>query len=59
MIQIIIYAVAIIVILLLTIIIASATSKNKKLNKTSEALYELLPHLDCGECGRVDCMNFA
>ena len=59
MLQIIIYAVAIIAILLLTIIVSSVKSKNKRLNKTSEVIFELLPHLDCGECGREKCIIFA
>ena len=59
MLKIIIYAVAMIVILLVTIIISAITCKNKKLSKTSEVLYELLPHLNCGECRREPCKAFA
>lgn len=59
MFKIIIYAVSMVVILLVTIIVSVITCKNKKLNKTSEVLYELLPHLNCGECRRENCKLFA
>jgi Na+-translocating ferredoxin:NAD+ oxidoreductase RNF subunit RnfB len=59
MLKLIIYIVAVIVILIVTLMIAAITSKNKKLSKVSEVLYELLPNLNCGECGRTDCKQFA
>ena len=46
-------------ILLITLIIVIVTSKNKRLDKTSEVILELLPGLNCKKCGRVDCMQFA
>ncbi|MBQ8452052.1 MAG: 4Fe-4S binding protein [Clostridia bacterium] len=57
--QIYIYIAVIVAILALTIFIASITRKNKKLDKTSEVLFQFLPHLDCGECGRSECRKFA
>lgn len=59
MLKIIIYAVSIMLILVTTIIIVVAVSKNRKLNKTSEIIRELLPNLDCKECGRENCSVFA
>ena len=57
--KIILYSVSIFVVLLVILIVVFVTSKNKKLDKTSEVLRELLPNLDCGKCGRKDCMQFA
>lgn len=57
--KLIIYSVVVAVILLITIIAVIAASKHKKLNKTSEVLLELLPGLDCKQCGRNTCVNFA
>lgn len=57
--EILIYSIAVAVVILFTIIIVAVTRKNKNLDKTSEVLYELLPNLNCGECGRQDCMKFA
>ncbi len=57
--KILIYAASVIVVLALTILIVVITSKTKKLNKTSEILYDLLPLLNCKECGRKDCAEFA
>lgn len=59
MLKIILYAVSVLVVLLTTIIIVVVTNKNKKLDKTSEVLRELLPSLDCGRCGRKTCAMFA
>lgn len=59
MIKIILYALSVIAILITTIIIVVVTRKNKKLNKTSEVIYELLPLYNCKECGRENCMAFA
>ncbi len=59
MLKIIIYVFEVLVVLITTIIIAAVTSKNRKLSKTSEVLYELTPHLNCGECGRPTCLLFA
>lgn len=57
--KIIIYSAVVFVVLLITIIVAIATSKNKKLNKTSEVIRELLPNINCGSCGRPNCVMFA
>ncbi len=59
MLKIIIYAVSILLILIVTIAIVVVTRKNKKLDKTSKVIYELLPLYNCKECGRVNCMAFA
>ena len=59
LVKILIYAASVVVVLALTILIVVITSKTKKLNKTSEVLYELLPLLNCKECGRKDCAEFA
>ncbi|MBR2390924.1 MAG: 4Fe-4S binding protein [Clostridia bacterium] len=57
--RIILYAASIALVLIITIIIVVATNKHKNLDKTSEVVRELLPGLDCGKCGRVDCQSFA
>lgn len=59
MLKIVLYAVSVMLVLLITIVIVVATSKNKKLDKKSEIIRELLPNLDCGKCGRRDCVQFA
>lgn len=59
MLKIILYCAAVFLVLLITIIISVATSKNKKLDKTSEVIRELLPDLNCGRCGRKICAQFA
>ena len=55
----ILFAVAFAFVLLLTIIISIATSKSKKLNKMAELIRELLPGLNCSQCGRQSCARFA
>ncbi len=57
--EIVVYVVTVVLLLLFIIAIVVFTSKNKKLNKTSQVIYELLPNLDCKECGRSSCMQFA
>lgn len=57
--DIIIYVVCVLVVIIATIVIVVLTSKKKKLDKTSSVLYELLPGLNCKECGRKDCAEFA
>jgi len=59
MVKIIIYAATVIVLLLLIIAIVVIANRNKKLDKTSEVIYELLPNLNCKRCGRLDCKQFA
>ena len=59
MLKIALYAVSVLVILIVTIIIVVVTNKNKKLNKTSEVIRELLPNINCGSCGRTTCVEFA
>ena len=59
MMKILLYGASIFVVLLVILIVVFITSKNKKLDKTSEVLRELLPNLDCGKCGRKDCVQFA
>ena len=59
MLKVLLYCAAVFLILLITIIVSVATSKNKKLDKTSEVIRELLPGLNCGRCGRKLCANFA
>lgn len=59
MLKIIIYIASVLVLLGIIIAIVIVTSKNKKLNKMSEIVYELLPNLDCKQCGRPNCLQFA
>ena len=59
MLKIILYSASVFFVFLVTIIVVIATSKNKRLDKTSEVILELLPGLDCKKCGRSDCMQFA
>lgn len=46
-------------ILLVTILISVFVSKSRKLNKVAELVRELLPGLNCGQCGRKTCARFA
>ena len=55
----IIYVASVIAILVITISIVVSTCKKKKSDKDSEYLYNLMPQLNCKECGRPDCMKFA
>lgn len=59
MVKVLIYSISICVILLFIIIMVVVTSKNKKLKKLPEVIYEVLPNLDCKQCGREDCKQFA
>lgn len=59
MVKIVIYIVSVLLLLALIVTIVMITSKNKRLNKTSEIIYELLPNLDCKQCGRLTCAQFA
>lgn len=59
MLKIIIYIVSVILLLTLIIAVVVVTSKNKSLSKESEVIYELLPNLNCKQCGRTDCRQFA
>ncbi len=59
LVKILIYSASVIAVLAITILIIVLTSKNKKLDKTSEVLFELLPGLNCKECGRKNCAEFA
>ena len=59
MLKIVIYVASVLIILAVIIAVAIVTSKNKRLNKMSELVYELLPNLDCKQCGRNSCMQFA
>lgn len=59
MVKIIIYCIALVLVLLLTVLICVFARKNKKLDKVSEVIYELLPNYNCKECGREDCIQFA
>ncbi len=59
MMKIVLYAVSVMLVLINVIIVVVITNKNKKLDKTSEVIRELLPGLDCGKCGRTTCAQFA
>lgn len=59
MVKFLIVAAIIVLMIVITIVIVVATSKNKKLDKVSEVIYEMLPNLNCKQCGRVDCIHFA
>ena len=59
MLKMIIFSGAFVAILLLTIIISAFVSKSRKLNKVAELIRELLPGLNCGQCGRKTCAKFA
>ncbi len=59
MLKILIYVVSVLVLLAVIIAVVILTRKNKRLEKTSEIVYELLPNLDCKQCGRSGCMKFA
>ena len=59
MLKMILLAAAFVLVLLITVIISIATSKSKKLNKMAELIRELLPGLNCGQCGRQSCARFA
>lgn len=59
MINIALYSAAVLLVLIITVCVAVSTSKNKKLNKTSEVIRELLPNINCGNCGRRTCIEFA
>lgn len=55
----IIYVVSVIAILVITIFIVVSAYKRKTIDKDSEYLYDLMPQLNCKECGRPDCRKFA
>lgn len=59
MLKIIIYTAIVLIVILTVVVISAITSKTKKLDKVSQVLYELLPNLNCKECGRQTCMQFA
>ena len=59
MLGIIIYAVSVTIVLIVTIMIVISTCKTKTLDSNSEYLYNLLPQLDCKECGRNCCSDFS
>ena len=54
-----IYVLSVAAVLVITIFVVISTCKKKKIDKSSEYLYNLMPKLDCKECGRENCMKFA
>lgn len=59
MLDIVIYSISVVLLLSFVVMIALIIHKNKKLEKTSEIVYELLPNLNCKQCGRSSCSQFA
>ncbi len=57
--DILIYCISCLVVVVSSIVVVVIASKAKKLSKTAEIIYELLPHLDCKQCGRENCISFA
>ena len=57
--QVIIYILSVALVLGGTIFIVKYANKHKKIDKNSSFLFELLPGLNCKECGRNDCKQFA
>lgn len=57
--QVFVYIFLIVLFLGIIFAIVYIANKNKKSDKSSEIVAELLPGLNCKECGRADCPTFA